>query len=330
MPVMFNEYKIKVLPWIVCTLFFLIYPTEAFSATSVEWKEEAVVSESMVYLADLAYIAGDDPARIAILQRLEIGEAPIPGQTRYFNRELLQNRLYAGGIDPGSEGWQLPNAITVTTQGQIVPKESILQAVENALFAKIPYPRADVNVRLRGELPDTTVSVGEVTIIPKFPNGIRYMGPTAIAVEIRVNNRVARTAFLSCNVDAVTNVYVAKKPISYHQLLTSEDVSVEKRPVGNLPLRVVKDTRLLQSFWTRRTLAAGTILTEDMLDIPPVVKRQNQVTITTQIGSVRLSTVGVALQDGRPGDVIRVQNIESKRVIMGRVIDKDVVQPLGI
>jgi flagellar basal body P-ring formation protein FlgA len=327
---MCNGYKIKVLPWIICTLFFLICPPVTFAATSIEWKQEAVVSETTVYLADLAYISGDDPARIAILQRVEIGEAPIPGQTRYFNRELLQTRLYAGGIDPGSEGWQLPNAITVTTQGQIVPKESILQVVEKALFAGISYPRADVIVRLRGELPDTTVVVGEVTIVPKFPNGIRYRGPTPIVVEIKVDNRVVRTMFLAYHVDAVTNVYVAKKPISYHQLLTSEDVSIEKRPVGSLPLRVVKDTSLLQSFWTRRTLAAGTILTEDMLDIPPVVKRQNQVTITTEIGSIKLSTVGIALQDGRPGDVIRIQNVESKRVIMGRVIDKDVVQTLGI
>ena len=49
------------------------------------------------------------------------------------------------------------------------------------------------------------------------------------------------------------------------------------------------------------------------------IKNRDAVTMVTQIGGVRIEAQGEALQDGRPGELIRVRNNSSSRIVSGRV-----------
>jgi flagella basal body P-ring formation protein FlgA len=49
------------------------------------------------------------------------------------------------------------------------------------------------------------------------------------------------------------------------------------------------------------------------------------VKIVAVIGSVRVEAVGEAQQDGKMGQVIRVRNVESNRIVSGRVEASGVV-----
>lgn len=313
----------------VGTLLFLLAPSVVFAATSIAWRDQVTVSAPNLFLTDIADLAGDDPARVAMLRDISMGEAPLPGQNRYLTREILQARLVGQGVNYLAEGWQIPAGITVTTASQTITMDAIKAVVRSELLAKTAYPQSDVTVKFRGDIQDPTVELGQYTIIPKFPTGIRYNRPTTAVAEIWVDQRHSRDVFLTCDVNALTDVYILNKPVGNSQFLSIDDVSIEKRSVGRLPLRAVKNDQIFKTYWTRRTLAPGTILTEDMFDLPPVVKRQNQVVISIDFNGIKLQTLGFALQDGRSGDVIRVQNAETKRIIMARVTEKGSVTPLG-
>jgi len=310
-------------------MLFLIAPTMAFAATNVVWRNQVTISSPNLQLKDIAEISGDDPARVAILRDISMGEAPLPGQNRYLTRGILEARLLGQGIDYLAEGWKIPEIITVTAASQTIAMDEIKAVVGNALLAKTALPAADVTVKIRGSLHDIKAELGQYTIVPRFPNGIRYHGPTTAVVEIWINNRRSRNIYLTCDVDALINVYVLKNPIGNNQFLLADDVNIEKRSMGRLPLRALKNDHILKTYWTRRTLGPGTILTEDMFDIPTAVKRQDQVVIFLSAKGIELSTLGFAMQDGRPGDVIRVQNADTKKFIMARVIEKGKVIPLG-
>lgn len=329
MPVV-NYRRVKVLIWIFCTAFFLVSPQTVFSSTVLTWKDEVAVTGPTMELGDLAYLAGDDPARVAVLRTIGMGEAPGPGQTRILTGDVLLARLAAAGIDLQSEGWITPGSIIVTTLSQTVSKDLIEQKVTEAFSGKIPYPKEDVTFKARSRLDDVQISQGSYEIKTKFPRGIRFAGPTQVVAEFWIDNKPVKSIYLVYDVQVLVNAYTVRNTVAVHQFLSDQDVAVEKRTLSSLPSRAIKDTTLLKSYWTRRKLSPGTVLTEDMLDIPPVAKRNSQVTIIVSHNGISLTTYGLAMQDGRPGDVIRVQNVESKRIIMAKVQQNGTVVPLGL
>lgn len=323
-----NWYKIGLFVGIMGILVYLLPSRTAFSA-AIAWQDQATVAGPTIKLGDLADLSGNDPSRIAVLRAVNMGQAPAPGQTSYLTGDILLARITAAGVNPLAEGWTIPDKIAVTTLSQTVPRVIIEQKILKALSEKVPYPPEDVTQNIRSGLTDLQVPVGAYVINVKFPNGVRFVGPTQATAEIWVDGRLVKTIYLVCDVQVMVQAFVVNKTVAPHRYITPADITVEKRSLASLPVRALKDDTAIKSYWTRRTLQPGTVLTEDMLDIPPVIKRNGQVTITIDTGAVFITAVGLALQDGRPGDVIRVQNVETKRIIMAKVQATGIVVPLG-
>ncbi|HSQ74157.1 MAG TPA: flagellar basal body P-ring formation chaperone FlgA, partial [Bacteroidota bacterium] len=68
----------------------------------------------------------------------------------------------------------------------------------------------------------------------------------------------------------------------------------------------VLDTATLAGTRTRRIVAQGSILYEDLFEPVPLVMQGNRVNVRVRAGSVTLTAEGVAREDGRKGDLIDV------------------------
>jgi flagella basal body P-ring formation protein FlgA len=56
------------------------------------------------------------------------------------------------------------------------------------------------------------------------------------------------------------------------------------------------------------------------------IKRADRVKILGRIGNLAVTVSGEAMQDGRMGDTIRVQNTESKSIVQGKIISAEEVE----
>ena len=54
-----------------------------------------------------------------------------------------------------------------------------------------------------------------------------------------------------------------------------------------------------------------------------VIKRQDRVALVAKVGDLNISVRGEALQDGRIGQTIRVQNVESKSIVQGPALSAE-------
>lgn len=59
---------------------------------------------------------------------------------------------------------------------------------------------------------------------------------------------------------------------------------------------------------------------------PILIKRRDNVEIVLRIGDLQVTARGEALQDGRAGERISVRNVDSNRVIHGKVVDQSAVE----
>lgn len=65
----------------------------------------------------------------------------------------------------------------------------------------------------------------------------------------------------------------------------------------------------------KRRIAAGQIITPALLEQPVMVERGQQVVMMASQQGVEASTAGEALKRGRKGEVIRVRNLRSQRIV---------------
>ncbi|MDR1472669.1 MAG: flagellar basal body P-ring formation chaperone FlgA [Synergistaceae bacterium] len=71
----------------------------------------------------------------------------------------------------------------------------------------------------------------------------------------------------------------------------------------------------------RRSLNAGSPITASDITRANFVRAGSAVTLTARVNGLGVEVNGIAMQRGDIGDVIRVKNLSSKRIVTGRVID---------
>ncbi len=89
------------------------------------------------------------------------------------------------------------------------------------------------------------------------------------------------------------------------------------RKLGTLP--VIRDPSKLRGRVALRTILPGRPIFLNSVGIPDVIKQGSLVVVQFKVGTLAISSRANALQSGKTGDMITLRNIETGRVITGRV-----------
>jgi len=82
---------------------------------------------------------------------------------------------------------------------------------------------------------------------------------------------------------------------------------------------VVESPRILTGKTARRTLLPGEPIPMNAVDDPKLVTRGMQTAILFEEGGLSIVGVGIPLQSGTMGETVQVKNVDSGRIITGRV-----------
>jgi flagella basal body P-ring formation protein FlgA len=82
---------------------------------------------------------------------------------------------------------------------------------------------------------------------------------------------------------------------------------------------VVESPRVLIGKTTRRTLLPGQAIPVNAVDEPKLVSRGVPATVVFEEGGLSISGMGTPLQNGTLGESIQIKNMDSGRIIVGRV-----------
>ncbi|MGC8594336.1 MAG: flagellar basal body P-ring formation chaperone FlgA [Candidatus Kryptoniota bacterium] len=142
-----------------------------------------------------------------------------------------------------------------------------------------------------------------------------------VKAESRVN---ASTHFsmipVTARVRTFEKVLIATRMIHPHEVIDSSSVSLMRSETTEI-VNPVASIGQLDGKWTNRWIQAGKILTSDMFDLIPLIKRGDDVAIIFRTKNVTVKDRGTALQDGKLNEVIKVAN-EYNEPLLGKVIAK--------
>lgn len=133
------------------------------------------------------------------------------------------------------------------------------------------------------------------------------------------------TLYVSANVGLELPVVVASRDLGRGAPLQAGDLQLKKMDTTHLLRGHFDSTQQLLGSTLKRTLRRGQVVTPSMLVAQKTVRRGEQITIVSAIGSIEVRSRGKALRDGNPGDLIPVQNTASKKKLQARVVSAGTV-----
>ncbi len=132
--------------------------------------------------------------------------------------------------------------------------------------------------------------------------------------------------YVQAKVATFANVAVLVRPVVKGEILTADLIRLERQEVSKTGKHYIADVQPLLGFTFGRNVNAGNLLLPRMLQTPLFVKKGQHVTIVASNSALQVRMAGEALADGTKGDIVRVKNLSSSRVVQGEVLGKGLVK----
>ena len=155
---------------------------------------------------------------------------------------------------------------------------------------------------------------------------------TRIAARTIVGVRCAGTkpwkVYVPVDVIVTAKVVVAARTLPRGHLLTEEDLAVEDRDVTRALSGYVTVPAQVLGQRLKSQLLSGRMLTPALLEADKLVRRGQMVTLMVNNGGIAIRMTGRALSDGALNQRIRVENLNSGRIVEGIVRSRENVEIL--
>ena len=193
-----------------------------------------------------------------------------------------------------------------------------------------------IRSQLRGAAYEVHVQAAELDPrlhLARCPSPLATMLPSGAELGAHVAVRVSCTAqglpwavYVPVNVESDIRVLVLKQSALRGARLGAVQVTGETRRVAGLAVGYVTDVAALEHHTLARSLPAGTALTADAMLADLIVHQGQEVTLIASAPGVSVRASGKALQDGREGARVRVQNLASLKIVEGVVDASGVIE----
>ncbi len=195
--------------------------------------------------------------------------------------------------------------------------ESIYEAVKS-------YVAQNINTTTEYEI--NLVPLMDRVNLPLCLQPIQVSTPNLVkagrtAINVRCNIGKTWAIFVSINVTPFEKIVVLTQPLQHGETITEHQVTLARRDVSSLHENYLTQLDAVLHKQVARNLATGTILMAKDLVEPKLVKRGERVVITAEKSGIGISMNGIAQSDGSRGQVIRVKNQNSERVINATVVN---------
>lgn len=243
---------------------------------------------------------------------------------RAVNALTLRRTAYLHKAARFTSGLLLLVLADVSASAAIQDLESVRAAAHRFVAAQPQKYSGNRKIRIGRLDPRLRLTKCQTPLQVSFAHGSRPWGNATVGVQC--NNPKAWTIYIPLRVSVFKNVVVAARSIARGRPLRREDLTIRSEDLTGLSRTYLTSPNQLLGMIAKRPLNMGTVLSPDMVAAPRLIKRGQRVTIIAKSGGIEVRMTGEALADGARGEIIRVRNILTRRVIQAVVADIGVVE----
>lgn len=291
--------------------------------------EKATVVGPQVSLGEIAEIITTDGAVADRLRRLTLGRAAPAGMKAKMTLGYIKIALRREGYSLGDFAFGGADTVEVLTQSQSFDASSLAPQVKDFVVEQTGESPENVDAKMEGLEKKITLPAGTVTAHFRPALTGSYEGTVFLTAELSVDGRLVRVLPLRAEVEIYHSVVTAVKPIGKGDKFTRDNVALARTPSSKITNGCFRKLDYVLGRTASMSLAAGTVLKVNELYDPPVIQHGQTVHGVVDRGNVELTVEVRALEDGKAGDTIRVENTDSHTVLRGKVLDEKTVLITG-
>jgi flagella basal body P-ring formation protein FlgA len=291
-------------------------PTELPATIRIQGRADAIVTDSMVRLGDVAQVDSanvlDDEA-VGQLKKIVIGASPRTGESAVIDGSQVLERLRGNGVKLSGLRYSLPSAMTVTRAF----REVKLDELERALSLFLSKSSREVDVK--------QIVVDRPIRVPTDSFGLevvalKAMQPGHIGIDYK---SVAGSDEVRFQLRAVAEEWrlmpVAARPLIKGTVVGAGDVQLQRTNNAALGRDALENIGDIIGRSLTRDVGHGEVFRAHSVAVPPLVSTGSRVSIVFRYNRLEVSASGIALENGGKGQEIKIRNDTSKRIVSGRV-----------
>ena len=121
-------------------------------------------------------------------------------------------------------------------------------------------------------------------------------------------------------------VIKTKLAVKRGEILSNDEIRVETVQTERPSQNAITNIDHALGYEAARNLPVGKILIPNFIKRPALGNRGDKILIMAQKGGMTITTPGILKEDGYENAMVRVLNIESKKIIYGRLVDSNTVK----
>lgn len=149
--------------------------------------------------------------------------------------------------------------------------------------------------------------------------------PGRNSIGVRCNVTGKWSIYISAVIKTYQSVLVLTQPLQRGETLTRQHATLERKDVSSLRGDYVTRIEQIENKQALRPVAAGVILSMRNIAEPKLIKRGDKITISSVQSDFAIRMNGLAMTDGIKGQLIRIKNESSGRIISATVIEPGLV-----
>ena len=280
---------------------------------------EAKVDSRGVFLRNVVA-----PTHTQPLTEVRIADAPAFGRVVVYTRAQL-NDLLAKTAPEVVPVWSGSERVRIVRRSRMLDETEMRQMLTTAL--------QNDHVRERGELELRFVRPWASVTVPDEALALRVLdlpntgisGNFIVRCEMKAGEEIVGTWQINVNAKIWREVWVARSALIRNQPLQAADIGQERRDLLTFKEGLTALPSDINSYDVAENLTGGSILTGRSIKQRPVIKRGKTLDALVQDGPLQILVKVEALEDGLPGQFVRVRNLKSRREFRGKVQNEETV-----
>lgn len=293
----------------------------------------AAVAPRTLALNSLAEVGGDgvfldqilSVRPTAALPHLQVAPAPAAGETAALSRAEVTRWMEVHTPDFLSTNWLGVDTVHIKRRSRSLEETELKDLLTTTLQEQCARDRGELELRLTRAwnpvlVPDEPLTLKILDLPATAPNA--YF---VVRFELDCGEERLGTWQMSVSAKLWRDVPVALAPIKRGQILADAPVALERRDV--LALRDTPGAFEISdaSLEFVQNLSAGQPVLARSVRARPVVQRGQLVAALVQEGPLSIVLKVEALEDGLPGELVRIRNPRTRRELKGKVINEDTI-----
>jgi len=212
------------------------------------------------------------------------------------------------------------------SETQILKADEIEKSAIDHLVKALPWDKESLEINVYYQGKDITLPLGKKELIYKIMGSSQRAGRIPMILEIRLNDQFQKRIRLNTKVLVSQKVIKTIRAVRRGEILSNDEIRVETIQTERPSKNAITNIDYALGYEATRNMYVGEILIPNFIKRPALGNRGDKILITAQKGGMTITTPGILKEDGYADAMVRVLNMESKKIIYGRLVDSNTVK----